>query len=194
MPGTAVRVPAGSKKSVSARRPSTSRLQAGRVRSVANDDSDKPRGGRGSEAEGGDLDVGFGVRIPARELIERVSRAGGPGGQRVNKVATRVSLAWDVASSRVLDDDQRAQLKTRLATRLVREGAIVVHVQSSREQSKNRAEARRRLREIVSAALAPPGPPRRPTRPTRGSVTRRLDGKRRRSETKRTRRPAGGDD
>ncbi len=143
---------------------------------------------------GGDLDVGFGVSIPARELSVRVSRSSGPGGQRTNKVATRVSLLWDVRRSVALDDARRARVLERLASRLTARGELVVHAQASREQTRNRAEARRRLAAIVREALTPPGPPRRATKPTRGSVERRLGEKRRRGETKRGRRPTSRDD
>jgi len=148
----------------------------------------------GRESVGGDLAVGRGVVIPARELSLRVSRAGGPGGQRTNKVATRVSLIWIPGRSDALDADARARLGSRLRTRLNVRGELVVHASSSREQSRNRAEARRRLAQIVAEALAPPAPPRRATRPTKGSVERRLGEKRRRSDTKRGRRPSRGDD
>jgi len=160
--------------------------------------ADDDRTERGAPAEGGeyagDLDVGFGVVIPARELVEQFSRSGGPGGQRTNKVATRVSLAWDVAASRALDDAQRARLRTRLGARLTGRGELVVHAQSSREQARNRAEARTRMAALVRDALAPPDRPRRATKPTRGSVKRRLADKRRRSETKRGRGTRVGDD
>jgi len=140
-----------------------------------------------------DIGVGFGVVIPASELSERVSRAGGPGGQRVNKVATRVSLCWNVVRSDALTPDQKARLLHRLGPRLTARGELVVHAQSEREQARNRAEARRRLAELVHAALVPERP-RHATRPGRGAVERRLDWKRRRSQSKRTRRPVRGDD
>ncbi len=149
---------------------------------------------RGDGDAGGDLDVGFGVRIPARELTVRVSRSSGPGGQRTNKVATRVSLLWNVRRSEAVDDRQRERLLARLAARLTARGELVVHAQESREQTRNRAAARRRLASLVRAALAPPAPPRRATKPTKGAVERRLGDKRRRSETKRGRRPASRDE
>jgi len=156
------------------------------------DDTTEQGGARG-ESEGGDLAIGRGVVIPARELAVRVSRSSGPGGQRVNKVATRVSLIWNVELSEALDDAQRSRLRERLRKRLTVKGDLVVHAQASREQARNRAEARRRLAALVAEALAPPSRPRRPTKPTRGSVERRVDEKRHRSATKRTRRPAPHD-
>lgn len=140
-----------------------------------------------------DLGVGHGLVIPAGELSERVSRAGGPGGQRVNKVATRVSLGWNVSESAVLSGEQRERLLHKLGARLTARGELVVHAQSEREQGRNRADARRRLAAMVSAALTPERK-RTATRPGRGAVQRRLDTKRRRSQTKRARRPVSGDD
>lgn len=140
-----------------------------------------------------DLGVGFGVVIPSGELSERVSRAGGPGGQRVNKVATKVSLGWNVAESAVLTSDQRARLLHKLGPRLTARGELVVHAQAEREQGRNRADARRRLAALVNAALTPERV-RTATRPGRGAVQRRLDTKRRRSQTKSARRPVRGDD
>ncbi len=160
---------------------------------MAGDETKKTGAGEGA-ADRGDLAIGFGVVIPARELVERVSRSSGPGGQGGDKVSSRVSLAWNVARSGAIDDDIRARLRERLAARLTARGELVVHAQASREQARNRAAARRRLVQIVREALIPPPRPRRATKPSRGSVERRLGDKRRRSETKRTRRPAQRDD
>jgi ribosome-associated protein len=140
-----------------------------------------------------DLGVGFGLVIPAAELSERVSRAGGPGGQRVNKVATKVSLGWNVARSEVLSPEQRARLLHKLGARLTARGELVVHAQSEREQGRNRADARRRLAALVNAALTPERT-RHATRPGRSAVQRRLDTKRKRAQTKRGRGPVRGDD
>lgn len=145
------------------------------------------------KGESGDLGVGFGVVIPASELAERVSRAGGPGGQHVNKVATRVTLVWNVTESVALDGEQRARLLHRLGPRLTGRGELVVHASSERAQRRNRVEARRRLAALVHAALVPERA-RRATRPGRAAVQRRLEAKRRRSESKRGRRPVRHDD
>ena len=121
--------------------------------------------------------------IPDAELVERFSRASGPGGQGVNTTDSRVELRWDVAGSAALDDLQRERLLRRLRTRLV-DGSLVVVASEFRSQRQNRTAARDRLAEIVSAALAPPPPPRRPTRPTRAAREQRLTDKRRRGEVK----------
>jgi ribosome-associated protein len=131
--------------------------------------------------------------IPADELRVEVSRSGGPGGQNVNKVATRVTLRWSVADSRVLDDVRRARLLGALASRLTREGELVLHCDETRSQAQNREAARVRLAELVRGALHVPKK-RRASKPTRASRERRHVGKRRRSEVKRMRGRPHGDD
>lgn len=131
--------------------------------------------------------------IPAGELREELSRSGGPGGQNVNKVSTRVTLRWSIAGSRVLDPARRQRLLARLASRLTREGELLVHCDETRSQLQNRAAARVRLAAVVREALREPKV-RRATRPTRGSQQRRQEGKRRRSGVKRMRgRPEDSD-
>lgn len=124
--------------------------------------------------------------IPAEELSESVSHASGPGGQHVNKTASRVSLRWNLRESSVPSDSQRARLLDKLGTRLTRAGEIIVHAESARSQLANRQEARRRLAELIDAALTVPRK-RKKTRPTLGSKKRRLAAKKRRSETKKMR-------
>ena len=111
----------------------------------------------------------------------------------MNKVATRVTLRFSVRESRSLDEDQRERLLERLASRLTREGELLVHASTHREQRRNETEARERLAAILFTALARPKT-RRATRPTRGSKERRLAEKRRRSETKRLRGKGGAHD
>lgn len=138
---------------------------------------------------GEDLVVGPapGVRqplaIPASELRERFSRSSGPGGQGVNTTDSRVELRFDVATSAAFTDDQRTSLLGALATRLVGT-ELVVTASEHRAQRQNRAAARARLAAYLLEGLAPPPVSRRATRPTKGSQRRRLEGKRRRGETK----------
>jgi ribosome-associated protein len=133
-----------------------------------------------------DLEVRSGLVIPAAELTWSVSRSGGPGGQNVNKLSTKVTVRWCIAESAVLSDAWRARLLTRLAPRLTKQGELVVHVDSSRSQLDNRREARQRLAEIVREALHV-AKKRRPTKPTKGSKRRRLAAKKQRGDTKRLR-------
>ncbi len=133
------------------------------------------------------LRVSGALVIPAEELEWRFSRASGPGGQGVNTTDSRVQLRWDVAASTALTPEQRDRLLSRLGTRLV-DGVIQVTAAETRSQRQNREAAGRRLAELLAAGLAPPPRRRRQTKPTRGSVERRIAGKRRRSDVKRLRR------
>lgn len=127
------------------------------------------------------------LRIPRDELSFRASRAGGAGGQHVNKSSTRIELIWDVRSSRTLSAAQRSRLTAKLATRLDSEGILRIVASDFRSQTRNRDAAEDRLARLVRQALAVPKP-RKKTRPTRGGVEGRLRSKRELSEKKRERR------
>jgi ribosome-associated protein len=147
---------------------------------VQDDDADPaPRG----------LVVRPGLVVPEAELRVRRTHSGGPGGQNVNKVATRIELEFDVASSRVLTPAQKQRILERLAGRASAAGVLRIVSQSERTQSRNEVEARARLVALLVRALAVPKS-RRPTRPTRASKEERLQEKKRRSSVKRTRRPS----
>ena len=133
------------------------------------------------------LYVREGLVIPEAELEARVSRSGGPGGQNVNKVNTRVEVRFDVVGSSVLSEEEKQRVRTRLANRTSRAGVLRVVSQRERSQARNEAEARRRLAELLAEALAVPKH-RRPTRIGRAKRERRLQSKRQRSEIKRHRR------
>jgi ribosome-associated protein len=135
----------------------------------------------------GDLRITQALVIPAAELSETFVRSPGPGGQNVNKVASKVELRWNPATSQALRDRDRAWLLARLAPRLIASGDLVVRSSRTRDQARNRADARLRLAELVRAALRRPRR-RVATKPTRGAVERRIAAKKRRAETKRTRR------
>ena len=126
------------------------------------------------------------LSLPMAELQFRFTTGGGPGGQHVNKTATRVTLLFDVAGSPSLDEATRARLLDRLATRLDRRGVLHIDVQESRSQWQNRETAVARLQSLLAAALVEQAE-RRPTRPSRRARQQRLDDKRRRSTVKRER-------
>ena len=128
-----------------------------------------------------------GIEIPESELSWRFSRASGPGGQNVNKRDTRVELVFDLARSAVIGPVRKERALERLRGRLAG-GVLTVVASGQRSQARNRDDARARLTEVLHEALAPPPRTRRPTRPSRGAVERRLESKRRRSETKARRR------
>ena len=141
---------------------------------------------------GEDLELRTGLVIPAGELHVEAVRSGGPGGQNVNKVASKVVLRFAPLASRAFDAVQRARLAERLTGRLSAAGEVVVHASSHRERLRNLEDARARLAQLLLAALARPRR-RVATKPTRGSQRRRLEGKRRRSDVKRGRGGRNGD-
>jgi ribosome-associated protein len=135
----------------------------------------------------GVVEISEGLAIPRSELEVRATRAGGAGGQHVNTSSTRIELLWNVARTSVLDDERRARVAARLATRIDGEGWLRVVSIARRSQQKNREAAEALLVEIVRGALVVQKR-RRPTKPTRASKEKRIGDKRKRSETKRLRR------
>ena len=138
-----------------------------------------------------DLVVTPRVTIPAGELALAFARSGGPGGQNVNKVSSKVELRWNPTTSAALTDDDRAWLVQRLRSRLTSDGTLIVTSTATRDQGKNRDDATSKLALIVRAALDRPRP-RRATRPSRTVKRRRLADKRHHAELKRSR--SGRDD
>ena len=135
----------------------------------------------------GVLEVSEDVSIPRSELEYRATRAGGAGGQHVNTSSTRIELLWNVARTGSLDDERRARVANGLATRIDGDGWLRVVASARRSQQQNREAAEARLAELVRGALVVQKR-RRPTRPTRASKEKRIQEKRKRSETKRMRR------
>jgi ribosome-associated protein len=131
------------------------------------------------------------VTIPGDELAIAFSRSGGPGGQNVNKVASKVELRWNPVTSGALGEDERAWLLERLRSRLTTDGTLIVTSSATRDQGKNRDDATRKLALIVRAALDRPKP-RKPTKVSRGAKRRRVADKRHQAEIKRNR--TGRDD
>lgn len=141
----------------------------------------------------GYLEITPALRLPLAELDYRATRAGGPGGQHVNTSSTRIEVWWDVRASLALTEEQRARLLDRLGNRLDSEGRLRMVASESRSQLRNREAATERLRATVAAALAVPKARKR-TRPSRAAKAARLAAKRRRSATKRDRRPPTPDE
>ena len=126
------------------------------------------------------------VRVPAGAITVRAVRSSGPGGQNVNKVATKIDLRVDLEAIEGLTDAARERLRGLARHRLDARGRLVVTSQATREQAGNLEIARAKVRELVLAALREPRP-RRPSRPTAGAKEQRLTAKKRRAALKRWR-------
>lgn len=130
------------------------------------------------------------VFVPPDAIEVSAVRSPGPGGQNVNKVASKVLLRVDLSRVQGLDDTARARLISLVRTRLDAEGKLLVTSSRTRDQLVNLQDAREKIRDLIARAMVVPTV-RRPTRPTRGSVRRRIEDKRRRGERKLQRRSGG---
>lgn len=134
-----------------------------------------------------DLNISRGRVLPARLLSVRFSRSGGPGGQNVNKLATKVDLRLDLDGViDILGGAAVKRIRATLATRLDGDGNLQIVSSEYREQARNIEAALSRMETLIQNALVQPKK-RRPTRPTRASQARRSAEKRRRSEIKKLR-------
>jgi ribosome-associated protein len=132
------------------------------------------------------------VKVPSDALAFKAVRAGGPGGQNVNKVSSKVELRINIQAIEGLHPGALERLCHALRNQLDADGWWIVLASRTRDQVRNLEEARAKVREVILKAMVPPTP-RRPTRPTRASQLRRLDSKRQAADRKRSRKP-GGDD
>jgi ribosome-associated protein len=133
------------------------------------------------------------VVIPAAELSWTAVRSSGPGGQNVNKVASKVWLRFDLRNSQALSPAAKGRLRALAHGRMDADGRLQIASQKTRDQSRNLEDALDKLATLVRSALVAPRP-RRPTKPSRASKARRIDAKHHQSRKKSLRGRVSGDD
>jgi len=127
------------------------------------------------------------IRIPEGEFQWTFVRSGGPGGQNVNKVASKAVLRWNLASSISLPDDIKARLQAQQRGRITALGELLITSQRYRDQERNKQDCLEKLRTMILQASLPPKA-RKASKPNRASRERRLQVKRHRSQIKKSRR------
>ncbi len=132
------------------------------------------------------------IQIPLSELEFRFVRSSGPGGQNVNKVATKAVLRWNLSATTNLTESVKARFLEQNQNRINSEGELVLSSDRFRSQTRNMKDCLDKLRSLIAAAIKPPKE-RKPTRPSAGVRRRRLEDKRRQSLKKRGRRNVDGD-
>jgi ribosome-associated protein len=127
------------------------------------------------------------IQISDTELEWSFVRSGGPGGQNVNKVASKAVLRWNMAASPSVPDEVKSRLRSLFGSRITTEGELVLSSQRFRDQERNKSDCLEKLGDLVRAAAVVPKK-RKKSKPTRGSRERRLAAKRHRSDIKAGRR------
>ncbi len=139
------------------------------------------------------LEVTATIRVPLEEFTWTYARSGGPGGQNVNKVASKAVLRWDFEHTESVPPVVKTRFKGLYASRLTTEGELVMSSELTRDQGRNREDCLEKLAAMLRAAATVPKV-RRATRPTKGSKRRRVADKRKASATKAGRKQPGGED
>jgi ribosome-associated protein len=138
------------------------------------------------------LEVTPTIRIPFDEFEWSFARSGGPGGQNVNKVASKAVLRWNFASSPSVPDEVKARFQERFPSRITTEGELVMSSELTRDQGRNREDCLQKLAAMLRSAAARPKV-RRATKPSKASRRRRVEGKRHQADRKESRRVSGED-
>ena len=133
------------------------------------------------------LEISAHIRIPDEEFSWSFVRSGGPGGQNVNKVASKAVLRWNAAASPSIPDEIKARLQQQQHRRISGDGDLLITSQRYRDQERNRLDCLDKLAEMIRAAAVVPKT-RRKTKPSRGARERRLSAKKHRSTLKSSRR------
>lgn len=118
-----------------------------------------------------------------KELKFKASRSSGAGGQHVNKVSSKIELAFDLENSASLSDEEKTLLKTKLSSKLTKENNLILFCEETRSQHRNKEIAIKKFIEIIAIGLTRPKK-RRPTKPSKSSVKRKAESKKRTSVKK----------
>lgn len=132
------------------------------------------------------LEINNSFSIPMDEIQMAAVRSSGPGGQNVNKVATKITLRWSLSDSTAVPEQWRERLLQRFQTRITQNGELVIHSQKHRTQARNRQECLEKLRTLLQEAMIVK-PPRKRKKVSQAAKQRRLDSKKRQSQKKQLR-------
>lgn len=126
------------------------------------------------------------IKIPKNEIKIKFIRSSGPGGQKVNKTATKTQVRWNLDNSQVLTEEQKSFMYSRLGNLLTKDGDIIIENDETRHQPQNKQKAIFRLNELINKALEKKKK-RKKTKPSKAAVEKRLQEKKRKSEIKKSR-------